>query len=107
MRVVAFEEHFTIPSLMHRIDPQAIAHRGFPLGFGAALEKALADIGTQRIADMDQAGITMHVLSIAGPWCRSGRRPRGRCARHQRSREVLFRGPDQPIAVVVLITGKI
>ena len=67
MRVVALEEHFTIPSLMHRINPQAIARRGFPPGFGAALEKQLADTDGQRIADMDEAGITMHVLSIAGP----------------------------------------
>ena len=67
MRVVALEEHFTIPSLMHRIDLQAIARRGFPPGFGAALEKQLSDIGSQRIADMDKAGITMHVLSITGP----------------------------------------
>jgi predicted TIM-barrel fold metal-dependent hydrolase len=66
MRVVALEEHFTIPALMHRIDPQAIARRGFPPGFGAALEKQLADIGARRVADMDKAGITMHVLSITG-----------------------------------------
>ncbi len=67
MRVVALEEHFTIPSLMQRIDPRAIARRGFPPGFGGALERQLADIGAQRIAEMDDAGITMHVLSIAGP----------------------------------------
>ena len=46
MRVVALEEHFTIPSLMQRIDPRAVARRGFPPGFGAALERQLADIGT-------------------------------------------------------------
>ena len=67
MRVVALEEHFTIPSLMQRIDPNAIARRGFPPGFGAALERQLADIGAQRIADMDDAGVTMNVLSLAGP----------------------------------------
>ena len=70
MRVVALEEHFTIPSLMHRIDPQAIARRGFPPGFGAALEKQLADTDGQRIADMDEAGITMHVPVDRRPWCR-------------------------------------
>jgi len=67
MRIVALEEHFTIPSLIRRIDPQVIVRRGFPPGFGAALEKPLADIDAQRIADMDEAGITMHVLSLAGP----------------------------------------
>ena len=67
MRFAALEEHFTIPSLIRRIDPQVIANRGFPPGFGAVLEKQLADIGVQRIADMDEAGITMRVLSLAGP----------------------------------------
>ena len=66
MRVVALEEHFTIPSLIQRINSRAIARRGFPPGFGAALERQLADIGAERIADMDDAGITMHVLSVAG-----------------------------------------
>jgi len=67
MRIVALEEHFTIPSLIRRIDPQVIANRGFPPGFSAVLEKQLADIGAQRIADMDEAGITMHVVSLGGP----------------------------------------
>jgi uncharacterized protein len=67
MRVVALEEHFTIASLIRKIDPHAIARRGFPPGFGGPLEKQLADLGALRIADMDQAGITMHVLSLAGP----------------------------------------
>jgi uncharacterized protein len=67
MRIVALEEHFTVPSLIRRIDPKAIANRGFPPGFGAVLGEQLADIGVQRIADMDEAGITMHVLSLAGP----------------------------------------
>ncbi len=67
MRIVALEEHFTIPSLVGKIDPQAIARRGFPPGFSGPLEKQLADLGALRIADMDQAGITMHVLSLTGP----------------------------------------
>jgi uncharacterized protein len=47
-------------------DP-ADARRGFPPGFGGLLDKHLADRGALRIADVDQAGITMHVLSLAGP----------------------------------------
>jgi hypothetical protein len=31
MRIVALEEHFTVPALVRRIDPDAIARRGFPL----------------------------------------------------------------------------
>jgi len=67
MRIVALEEHFTVPSLIGRIDPDAIARRGFPPGFGAALNKQLADLGALRIGDMDQAGITAQVLSVGGP----------------------------------------
>jgi len=67
MRIVALEEHFTFPALMRGIDPQAIARRGFPSGFGAALETQLADLGALRIGEMDQAGITMQVLSLTGP----------------------------------------
>jgi len=67
MRVVALEEHFKVPSLVRRIDPAAIARRGFPAGFGAPLEKQLAELGAPRIADMDAAGITVHVLSVSGP----------------------------------------
>lgn len=67
MRVVALEEHFKVPSLVRRIDPAAIAQRGFPAGFGAPLEKTLAELGAPRIADMDAAGITVHVLSVSGP----------------------------------------
>jgi uncharacterized protein len=67
MRIVALEEHFTIPALMRAIDPQAIARRGFPPGFGAALDTQLADLGALRIGEMDQAGITMQVLSLTGP----------------------------------------
>jgi len=29
MRVVALEEHFTVPALVRRIDPGAISRRGF------------------------------------------------------------------------------
>ena len=37
MRIVALEEHFTVPSLVRRIDPDAIAQHGFPAGFGGNL----------------------------------------------------------------------
>ena len=50
-----------------RIDPDAIARHGYPPGFGSNLEKQLSDLGALRIAEMDEAGITMHVLSASGP----------------------------------------
>jgi predicted TIM-barrel fold metal-dependent hydrolase len=67
MRIVALEEHFNVPALVKRIDPAAIARRGFPVGMVRGLEEQLADVGAGRLADMDAAGITVHVLSASGP----------------------------------------
>ena len=71
MRVVALEEHFTVPALVARIDKSAISGRGFrprrlpPNGVGP-MELA-PEIGPRRLAYMDEAGITMQVLSNTGP----------------------------------------
>ena len=70
MRVVALEEHFTVPSLVRRIDPEAIKHRGFrprrvPPGGPNPLEVA-PEIGEQRLRSMDDAGISVQVLSNTG-----------------------------------------
>jgi uncharacterized protein len=67
MRIVALEEHFTVPSLVRRIDPDAIARHGFPPGFAGNLADKLSDLGALRLAEMDEAGITVHVLSSSGP----------------------------------------
>ena len=67
MRIVTLEEHFIAPSLVRRIKPDAITKRGFPPGFGAPLERQLADLDALRIAEMDEAGITVQVLSASGP----------------------------------------
>jgi predicted TIM-barrel fold metal-dependent hydrolase len=71
MRVVALEEHFTVPALVRRIDPAAISRRGFrprktPANGPNPLE-LLPEIGEQRIRSMDEAGITVQVLSNTGP----------------------------------------
>ena len=71
MRVVALEEHFTVPSLVRRIDPQAIQRRGFrprkaPARGPNPLDLA-PEIGEQRLKFMDDAGITVQVLSNTGP----------------------------------------
>jgi uncharacterized protein len=71
MRVVALEEHFTVPDLVRRIDPNAISRRGFrprklPAGGPNALE-LLPEIGERRLQSMDEAGITVQVLSNSGP----------------------------------------
>lgn len=71
MRVVALEEHFTVPHLVRRIDPEAIRQRGFrprkaPKDGPNPLDLA-PEIGPGRIAYMDAAGITVQVLSNTGP----------------------------------------
>ena len=71
MRVVALEEHFTVPALARRIDPDAMSRRGFrprkaPTS-GANPLDLLPDIGEARLKAMDAAGITIQVLSNTGP----------------------------------------
>lgn len=71
MRTVALEEHFTVPSLVARIDKGAIGRRGFkprkrPLNGPNPLELA-PEIGERRLKSMDEAGVTVQVLSNSGP----------------------------------------
>jgi predicted TIM-barrel fold metal-dependent hydrolase len=71
MRVVALEEHFTIPSAAAKISAEAKAKRGFVERVVAPGAKnpleGLPDIGQQRLDLMDKSGITVQVLSISGP----------------------------------------
>jgi len=71
MRIVALEEHYTVPSIVARIDPAAVRRRGFPgpdVVWGQTLKRdELAHLGEKRLADMDASGITLQVLSVAGP----------------------------------------
>jgi predicted TIM-barrel fold metal-dependent hydrolase len=71
MRVVALEEHFTVPALVRRIDPAAISRRGFKPrnepASGANPLELLPEIGERRLKSMDEAGITVQVLSGTGP----------------------------------------
>ena len=71
MRVIALEEHFTVPHLVARIDKDVVARRGFRprrvlAGRVNPMELA-SEIGLRRIASMDAAGITMQVISNTGP----------------------------------------
>src|SRR5262252_2601270 len=71
MRVIALEEHFNVPAVVKRIDPAAMAARGFrprrtpPSGPNPLA--LLPEIGEQRLKSMDETGITVHVLSTAPP----------------------------------------
>jgi predicted TIM-barrel fold metal-dependent hydrolase len=71
MRIVALEEHYTVPAIVSRIDPAAIRRRGFPapdVVWGQVIKRdELAHLGDARLADMDASGITVQVLSVAGP----------------------------------------
>jgi len=71
MRIVALEEHFTVPRIVAGIAPDAITGRGFPgpgVVWGQTIKRnELADLGAARLADMDASGITVQVLSVAGP----------------------------------------
>ncbi|WP_216893244.1 amidohydrolase family protein [Nocardia alni] len=63
MRVVALEEHFSHPALR---DPELVARLREHPRMGH-IEGALADVGEQRLADMDAAGIDVQVLSHTVP----------------------------------------
>jgi predicted TIM-barrel fold metal-dependent hydrolase len=71
MRIVALEEHYTVPRIVAGISPDAVARRGFPgpdvVWSQTTKRNELADLGAPRLADMDQSGITVQVLSVAGP----------------------------------------
>ncbi len=71
MRIVALEEHYTVPRIVAGISPDAVARRGFPgpdFVWGQTTKRnELADLGDARLADMDASGITVQVLSVAGP----------------------------------------
>lgn len=68
MRLIALEEHFTTPALID--GPGRGFKEGVLRGGGARAEKIftqLADLGAGRVADMDEAGIEMQVLSLNYP----------------------------------------
>ena len=71
MRVVALEEHFTVPALAKRVDPGAASRRGFrprnPPKTGVNPMSLLPEIGETRLKSMDEAGITYQILSNTGP----------------------------------------
>ena len=72
MRVVALEEHFTVPALVQRIDPGRHQPPRLPAAQAAGWTartrwSSLPEIGEQRLKSMDEAGITVQVLSNTGP----------------------------------------
>jgi predicted TIM-barrel fold metal-dependent hydrolase len=70
MRIVALEEHFRPDDLSARIGADLLRARGWPTGDGRPerpdVERALAEAGAIRLAAMDEAGISLQVLSMSG-----------------------------------------
>ena len=71
MRIVALEEHVNLPELTRRIPQEAITARGWPSPSNPnspmkKVEPQLEEVGNERINGMDQAGITVQVLSVSG-----------------------------------------
>lgn len=71
MRTVALEEHFSVPSIAGRIDKAVLARRGYrprtlPKDAPNPLE-LLAEVGDRRLKSMNDAGISVQVLSNSGP----------------------------------------
>ena len=71
MRVVALEEHFIVPALVDRISPELLARRGIPARgqVWSPLNQTdeMAEAGPRRLAAMDEAGVTVQVMSVVGP----------------------------------------
>jgi uncharacterized protein len=71
MRTVALEEHFAVPAIASRIDKSVLARRGYrprtlPKNAPNPLD-LLPEIGERRLKSMDDAGISVQVLSNSGP----------------------------------------
>ena len=70
MKVIGVEEHTTFPNLLKRIPNDGHASQIFfqsaqhpPMAFA---RERIANLGEQRIKDMDESGITLQILSLAG-----------------------------------------
>jgi predicted TIM-barrel fold metal-dependent hydrolase len=68
MRIVALEEHLNLPHMRARVPVEAIRRAGWPDRLPAHMDhtERLQDLGAGRLAAMDQAGITLQVLSVSG-----------------------------------------
>ncbi|MGI4804049.1 MAG: amidohydrolase family protein [Janthinobacterium lividum] len=72
MRIVTLEEHFNLPEFIKRIPKEVIAERGWPTDPTASpiMQKAqalLPEFGPERLRSMDDAGISVQVVSVSGP----------------------------------------
>lgn len=71
-RVITLEEHVAFPDMVGRIPLAVRQQAGWPSDNDPHLpvreqEQRLAEIGPERLLLMDEAGITIQVLSVSGP----------------------------------------
>ena len=70
-RVIALEEHVMFPDMVARIPLAARQQAGWPSDDNpdspVRAQHQLAEIGPERLRLMDEAGITVQVLSVSGP----------------------------------------
>jgi len=66
MRTVTLEEHYATPAFL-KGPGHELQERARSGGFAAGLIEALLDLGAERIAKMDQAGIDVQVVSLTAP----------------------------------------
>lgn len=70
-RVVALEEHVAFPDMVARIPLAARQQAGWPADDDphspVRAQQQLAEIGPERLRLMEEAGITVQVLSVSGP----------------------------------------
>ena len=70
-RTVGVEEHFLLPDLLRRIPPEAAKARGYfsrdqpYAGFSQIAQ--LTEVGEERLRALDEAGVSVQVLSLDGP----------------------------------------
>ncbi|MGB6752836.1 MAG: hypothetical protein WBE71_09785, partial [Xanthobacteraceae bacterium] len=71
MRIVALEEHFSVPAVASRVPKDVVHRRGFrPRNLTPDAPnpmELLPEFAEKRLKSMDAAGISVQVLSNAGP----------------------------------------
>ena len=71
MRIVALEEHFSMPELQGRIDPALVIKRGYPPPDAPSarpeVDAKLKDFGEARLKSLDESGISLQVMGPSGP----------------------------------------
>lgn len=66
MRTIALEEHYATPTFL-KGPGRELEERASSGAFGAGFVQALLDLGADRIAKMDEAGIDVQVVSLTAP----------------------------------------